>query len=110
VTEFDDLFQLCFVAMARAVVQNAIQWRADELEAERALGESEIEAPVESRSDRYTPPVDLDIHDGDALDLLEPESDELIAVLEQLTEVMLGSWLSHSRTLRLSVLETIDNR
>ena len=54
-------------------------------------------------------PVDLDQHDGAALHELEPKSDELIAVLEHLTEVMLGSWLSHSRTLRLSVLETVDN-
>ncbi len=53
--------------------------------------------------------IDLDTHDGEALNELEPNSDELIAVLEQLTEVMLGSWLSHSRTLRLSVLETVDN-
>ena len=40
---------------------------------------------------------------------LEPNSEDLIDVLEQLTEVMLGCWLSHSRTLRLSVLETVDS-
>lgn len=41
---------------------------------------------------------------------LKNESEELlIHLLEQLTESMLGVWLSHSRTLRLSVLEkTID--
>ncbi len=33
----------------------------------------------------------------------------IIPLLEQLTEVLLGSWLAHSRTLRLSVLETVDN-
>jgi hypothetical protein len=53
---------------------------------------------------------DLDKHDGEALESQEPRSEELIAVLEHLTEVMLGSWLSHSRTLRLSVLETVDNQ
>ena len=51
----------------------------------------------------------LDRHDGEALADQEPRTEELIAILEQLTEVMLGSWLSHSRTLRLSVLETVDN-
>jgi hypothetical protein len=30
-------------------------------------------------------------------------------MLEKLTELMLNSWLSHSRTLRLSILETVDN-
>jgi hypothetical protein len=38
----------------------------------------------------------------------EPNNDQLVPLLEQLTEILLGSWLSHSRTLRLSVLETID--
>ena len=32
---------------------------------------------------------------------------EVAAALEELTEVLLASWLSHSRTLRLSVLERI---
>ncbi len=40
---------------------------------------------------------------------IEPASDSIIPILEQLTEVLLGSWLSHSRTLRLSVLETVDH-
>ncbi len=33
----------------------------------------------------------------------------LVELLESLTEVMLGSWLQHSRTLRLSVLEHIND-
>ncbi len=43
----------------------------------------------------------------------EPEVDEkliaekLIPLLERLTETMLGSWLAHSQTLRLSPLETV---
>ncbi len=141
VTEFDDLFKLSFVSMVRGVVQNAIDWRVQELRSAPA-GEPEDAAPTEAsateeaplkkkRSKRPSPKtsklasyqpsairhlsaedlidVDLDTHDGEALHELEPNSDELIAVLEQLTEVMLGSWLSHSRTLRLSVLETVDN-
>ena len=36
------------------------------------------------------------------------QQEKLVPLLEQLTEILLGSWLSHSRTLRLSVLETID--
>lgn len=142
VTEFDDLFKLCFVSMVRAAVQNSLKWRATELRvlaaAQSDKSESEPEEPAkkgnddssteeetesESKTDSYRPddviPSELDLeslqvpsldaHDGEALAELEPRSDELIAVLEQLTEVMLGSWLSHSRTLRLSVLETVDN-
>lgn len=143
VTEFDDLFKLSFVSMVRAVVQNSIGWRIQELRAaapETSTDESEAEqqrsestiVPKKKRPSRQIRPqthklasyrptanrslsakdivdIDLDTHDGEALYELEPSSDELIAVLEQLTEVMLGSWLSHSRTLRLSVLETVDN-
>jgi hypothetical protein len=119
VTEFDDLFKLSFVAMVRSVVQNAINWRIDELRS----GSKPLATPRDRKGKlvSYRPtethhltlddlhPIDLDTHDGESLQELEPSSDELIAVLEQLTEVMLGSWLSHSRTLRLSVLETVDN-
>lgn len=150
VTEFDDLFKLCFVSMVRSAVQNSINWRIEELRASQAASETSSPAttagdagvptdePAEStenteaievaettqktpRLESFRPaatphmseeelqPVDLDQHDGAALHDLEPQSEELIAVLEHLTEVMLGSWLSHSRTLRLSVLETVDN-
>ena len=37
------------------------------------------------------------------------DADELIPLLEKLTETLLGSWLAHSRTLRLSVLETVSD-
>lgn len=101
VTEFDDLFKLCFLSMVRAAVQNSLNWRIEEMRAASSDG-----IPPQDAS--LTVP-DLDQHDGESLAELEPRSEELIAVLEQLTEVMLSSWLSHSRTLRLSVLETVDN-
>lgn len=107
VTEFDDLFKLCFVSMVRAAVQNSLHWRFDEL-----VGQAEGSQASSGFDDAISPEAsvpDLDTHDGESLEELEPKSDELVAVLEQLTEVMLGSWLSHSRTLRLSVLETVDN-
>ena len=40
------------------------------------------------------------INDGDS-------NEELLACLEQLTQMLLASWLSHSHTLRLSVLEKL---
>ena len=39
----------------------------------------------------------------------EDDASELIPLLEKLTETLLGSWLAHSRTLRLSVLETASD-
>jgi hypothetical protein len=41
--------------------------------------------------------------------LPEPKTDLLVPLLEKLTEGLLGHWLSHSRTLRLSILESVDN-
>lgn len=109
VTEFDDLFHLGYVSMVRAVVRNAYEWRLVELRASNKSNRSKKQARMRASIDELAAKVDFDTHDGAALDVLEPNSDELIDVLEQLTEVMLGCWLSHSRTLRLSVLETVDN-
>ncbi len=39
----------------------------------------------------------------------EGVAEELIPLLEQLTETMLGSWLAHSQTLRLSPLEAVSD-
>ncbi|MCA9139568.1 MAG: hypothetical protein KDB00_22495 [Planctomycetales bacterium] len=40
----------------------------------------------------------------------EAIGDVLIPLVERLTETMLGSWLAHSQTLRLSPLETVSDR
>lgn len=120
VTEFDDLFHLGYISMVRAVVRNAYEWRLAELRASKAplkvKGKSAGSSAKNKKRaqelvsiDELAAKIDFDTHDGAALEELEPESDGLIDVLEQLTEVMLGCWLSHSRTLRLSVLETVDN-
>lgn len=120
VTEFDDLFHLGYVSMVRAVVRNAYEWRLAELRASktpikakgkitRASAKSKKLAQELVSIDQLAAKIDFDTHDGAALEELEPNSEALIDVLEQLTEVMLGCWLSHSRTLRLSVLETVDN-
>ncbi len=99
VTEFDDLFQLGYKAMVRATVANAFSWHLARLK----------QQPNASAEIRAMQIPNLDIHDGDSLGDAEPDSEELILVLEQLTEVLLGSWLQHSRTLRLSVLESVEN-
>lgn len=101
VTEFDDLFQIAFKSMVRCLVRNAYQWQADKPPSERRKAKkSESALKPEWKLLELDTLVDLNPP--------EPESETLVPLLEQLTEVLLSSWLSHSRTLRLSILETID--
>ncbi len=79
ITEFDDMFKLAYKAMVRAVVKNAYGWRYEELQQSSPEEAELLEVP------------DLDKHDGDSLGDLEPNGDDLIAVLQQLTEVLLGA-------------------
>ena len=101
VTEFDDLFQIAFKSMVRCLVRNAYQWQQDPQNPKDGKG---------TKRKRISP-NQWDAIELDAIvDLNPPEPDQelLVPLLEQLTEILLGSWLSHSRTLRLSVLETMD--
>lgn len=98
VTEFDDMFKLGFVSLIRAIVQNFINNHEGGLRALSGVQLSESSGRI----------IDLDQCDGEHLEEMEPDSDEMIAVLESATEVLLTSWLAHSRTLRLSVLEMVD--
>lgn len=101
VTEFDDLFQIAFKSMVRCLVRNAYQWQQEPQNPKDGKG---------TKRKRISPnqwdAIELDT----IVDLNPPEPDQelLVPLLEQLTEILLGSWLSHSRTLRLSVLETMD--
>jgi hypothetical protein len=101
VTEFDDLFQIAFKSMVRCLVRNAYQWQQERRNRQEGKG---------TKRKRISP-NQWDAIELDAIvDLNPPEPDQelLVPLLEQLTEILLGSWLSHSRTLRLSVLETMD--
>jgi hypothetical protein len=62
-----------------------------------------VEALVDS-SQHWGPPDHDEPEDRDS-----PQS-ALVDCLEQLTEAILASWLSHSRTLRLSVLERVHEK
>ena len=87
VTEFDDLFQIAFTAAARAVVRNAYALRPN---------------------NGATPSMELD--QIVAAEISEPAVPRLNNLIERTTEVLLHSWLNHSRTLRLSILEVIDSQ
>jgi hypothetical protein len=101
VTEFDDLFQIAFKSMVRCLVRNAYQWQADKPKSERRKARKN-ESPIQPEWSTFE--LDRLVDQNPP----EPDSDALVPLMEQLTEVLLGSWLSHSRTLRLSILETID--
>jgi len=91
VTEFDDLFQIAYESMVRCLVRNAYIWDSGQLANKQVIvATEELEAFL----------------DGN---FKEPKNQRLMPLLEQLTELLLNSWLSHSRTLRLSILETVDN-
>ncbi len=86
VTEFDELFHVGFVSIARAVVRNAYSFRPNN----GAMPLMELEDIVEAN-------------------ISEPAVPRLLGLIERSIEVLLHSWLMHSRTLRLSVLELIDS-
>jgi hypothetical protein len=79
ITEFDELFKIGYKAIVRCLVESALDWPVPE--------------PEEIDTEETVPTAESD----------------LVALLEKLTEALLISWLSHSRTLRLSVLERLHD-
>lgn len=105
VTEFDDLYKIAYKSLVRSLIRNAYAWQK-QIPAKTT--------PLKAYENRASYPVPdaIVIDQLDEVDIkgvVEPHSDLLIPFLEHLTKVMLGSWLSHSRTLRLSILETVEN-
>jgi hypothetical protein len=94
VSEYDRLFMRGYQAIVRALVTSAEDW-----ESERTAGLSEGGKSVADRSDSdfkggsYTCTSDM----------------MLVEALQDLTESQLNRWLTHSRTLRLSVVERLAN-
>ncbi|QDV65834.1 hypothetical protein [Crateriforma conspicua] len=92
VTEFDGLFADGFRALVSTVVHSVRQAHQTS-SSERTDGDDQA---VKTRRD-------LAIGQDRRL------AEQLIPALERLTEIMLGSWLEHSKTLRLSPLETVTD-
>ncbi len=105
VTEFDDLYKIAYKSLVRSLVRNAYGWQ------QQIRPRTSAQKAFEDRAS-YPPPSEIvvdQLEEVDVYGINEPHSDLLIPFLEHLTKVMLGSWLSHSRTLRLSILETVEN-
>jgi len=83
VTEFDDVFTIGYQAIVNHLVDSSENWP--------------LEDPVHDAS-----------QDSSSTGTRVREN-RLVSCLERLTEVLLESWLSHSRTLRLSVLEKVND-
>jgi len=84
VTEFDDLFNIGYQAIVECLIASCSTW------------------------DQATAPLSENAPSGRDEDE-NPTDQLLVQSLEQITESMLSSWLAHSQTLRLSVLERINN-
>jgi hypothetical protein len=114
VTEFDDLFQNAFKAMVRTLIRNAYQWsgttaldpKSNTKRKNKRFRDCQSNEAPSSRD--YLAKLELD--ELVDLNLPEPDPEILVPLLEQLTENLLSHWLSHSRTLRLSVLESVDHK
>ena len=81
VTEYDEIFEIAFTSMVQAVTQSIEQYQTHL----RDSGRPENEVSDQSES-------------------------VLFDCVEMLTESMLGLWLKHSQTLRLSVLEKVHKK
>ncbi|MDM4015011.1 hypothetical protein [Roseiconus lacunae] len=100
VTEFDSLFCDGFRAIVGAVIESVRHEVGTQPETDE-VAESEPENPTGkslAKTSRRR------VQDEDTA------GDVLIPLIERLTETMLGSWLAHSQTLRLSPLETVTDR
>ena len=85
VTEFDSLFRDGFRSLVASLIEST------------------------KRSHDSAPPLGESRRNDDQLVAVDEKAiaDTLIPLLERLTETMLGSWLAHSQTLRLSPLEMV---
>ena len=81
VTEYDRLFTSGYQAIVRCLVASADDWD-DEREPRQSLRKSNV----------------------------RPSDTMLVEALQDLTESQLNRWLTHSRTLRLSVVERLSDR
>lgn len=87
VTEFDELFHIGYEAIAECLINSAPDWPVPDTASLTGEGGNLSTAPIDTRKD-----------------------EQLVQALEQITEALLSSWLAHSQTLRLSILERVAYR
>lgn len=127
VTEFDGLYRAGYRSLVGSFSESVLHFTSQRTPAdspEKGTGsgaESGVDGDAEKASDSPSlsspkawsdsePHSESDV-DGRQLTATDQHlvSQTLIPLLEKLTEVMLGSWLAHSQTLRLSPLESVSD-
>ncbi len=99
VTEFDRLFEIGFKSIVESMVESSLGWGRKTAKGRKQKGESKQKPEPQSPLHPFTPSP---LHPSDpAIDA------QLIDCLQQVTESLLSEWLTHSRTLRLTVLERV---
>lgn len=94
VTEFDRLFEIGYQGIVESLVESSLDWQR-------------MAPVVESTVEKDEPDTNANAEDEET-ENGDPGADlQLIDCLQQVTESLLTEWLSHSRTLRLSVLERV---
>ena len=125
-TKGGDPRQIVTVRIRQRSIQNLLSWLprrglwvetcellevAREMERSHPVGPGAVTEFDELFKVGYKAIVESLVASADAWPETERDKDEgaLVAFLEQLTESLLASWLAHSRTLRLSVLEKVHD-
>jgi len=90
VTEFDGLFRAGFRSLVASLVESTRQTQVTD--------ESDRDESDRDESDKDESLIDENSY-----------AEALVPLLERLTETLLGSWLAHSQTLRLSPLEIVTD-
>jgi len=112
VTEFDGLFRAGFRSLVASLVESTKQSQSDgELVGDSAsVDDSSVDdsSAEQAKAGKVTVDDATDAHDKVSTQVEDHESAEaLVPLLERLAETLLGSWLAHSQTLRLSPLESV---
>jgi hypothetical protein len=110
VTEFDRLFAVGYQALVRCLVSSADVWGGAWRSGRSASGQ---EAPADAGAGRgygvWQVSARLNSPSPVSCQQTASESDAmLVEALQELTESQLHRWLSHSRTLRLNVVERLS--
>ncbi len=116
ITEYDHLFTRGYQAIVRALVASAEDWDTG-----RRVGAASRAAPPVRPVGRGSPdpapassagsgdPRRTGVRLGSPDLLSRPSDTMLVEAMQDLTESQLNRWLTHSRTLRLSVVERLAN-
>ena len=97
VTEFDGLYRAGYRSTVGSIAEAVLHELAGQHVAD-AVAAAEVDMGVAEQPGRQLTFVDQ-----------QAVASSLIPLLERLTETMLGSWLAHSQTLRLSPLEAVSD-